>query len=285
MAHFEKAGDAKASDFDPKNAPLAIPHGNRRSVCLWGGSGLTVKDRFGYLKIHEWKDSRPDYRYFWVDALTDGMTDLLAVTSSGNDFVKPLQVVITGSTDLEVIGKAFDESRRTLRLAVEKLNKLIEEVEASLGKGSAVTLSAENLKTMNCAIRWLNLPPLNKIGLQANEAIKKARDLMKKNLELRKPPFVRTPDGFHGNKVNATVGLEFGETFFVEDGPNCRRDVMTHEIFHLLDIKHGKSDLSGATTGRTAFTTEECLDSADNLAQLVADITTGRTDCCTRPRD
>lgn len=285
MAHFEKASGDKGKDFDPKKAPLALPKNNRRAICLWGGKDLKVKDRHGLLKIHEWLDPRPDYRLFWLDGIGDGMTDLQATTADGKDYAAFIQIVVTGSIDLEEINKARSESQRTLREAIGKLDGLIAELEAHLRSGSAISLSPENLKTLQCAIRWLNLPPPARIGSSANEAIKKARDLMKKNLELKDIPFVRTPDGFHGNKVNEKVGLEFGELFFTVDGPNCRRDVVTHEHFHLLGIHHGKSDPSGATTGRTAFTTEECLDSADNLAQMVADITTGRTDCCTRPRD
>lgn len=284
MAHFEKAPDDKSKDFDPKNAPLSLPKNNRRSICLWGGSDLTVKDTLGLLKIKEWLDPRPNYRLFWIDGISDGTTTLVAKLPDGRDYVSPLVINVTGSTDIDVINKAFDESRRTLRAAINKLNLLIAEVEKQIGSG-ITGITGDELNTLNCAIRWLNLPNSSKVGIETNESIKKARDLMKKNMELARLPFVRVPNGFHGNKVDATVGLEFGELFFTEDGPNCQRDVMTHELFHILGIKHGKSDPSGATTGRTAFTTQECLDSADNLAQLVADIVTGRTDCCTRPRD
>jgi hypothetical protein len=60
--------------------------------------------------------------------------------------------------------------------------------------------------------------------------------------------------------------------------------VITHEFFHFLGVKHGGSSLDGPTIRGNIKTTAQALDSADNLAQLVAEIVTpgGKTDACAR---
>ena len=81
------------------------------------------------------------------------------------------------------------------------------------------------------------------------------------------------------------IERQAGETFFTHDGPNCRRDVITHEFFHLLGVGHGIDPTDGPTIHRFGITPDQSLNSADNLAQLTGDITTSRTDCCTRKDD
>jgi hypothetical protein len=77
-------------------------------------------------------------------------------------------------------------------------------------------------------------------------------------------------------------GMRCGTPFFTSAGPHCRRDVVTHEFFHFLGVKHGASPLNAATNRAAVTTPALALDSADNLAQLVAEITTngGKTDAC-----
>ncbi len=86
-------------------------------------------------------------------------------------------------------------------------------------------------------------------------------------------------DGWH----NTDLGVSCGDQFF-KDGPNCQRDVLTHEWFHLVSVNRGAGrNAKGAviTVPRTSITTmQNALDSADNLTQLVSEITTGKFDFC-----
>jgi hypothetical protein len=79
--------------------------------------------------------------------------------------------------------------------------------------------------------------------------------------------------------------MQLGNPFFKLDGRNCRRDVITHEFFHFLGVAHGGGPLVGQTIRSAITTPAQALDSADNLAQLVAELTTpsGNTDACVRP--
>jgi hypothetical protein len=60
--------------------------------------------------------------------------------------------------------------------------------------------------------------------------------------------------------------------------------VITHEFLHFVGVHHGGGPTDSATIRHNIRTTSQALDSADNLAQLVAEITTpgGRTDACAR---
>jgi hypothetical protein len=84
------------------------------------------------------------------------------------------------------------------------------------------------------------------------------------------------------------LGLQCGDGFFTKDGPNCRRDVVTHEFFHLMGVAHGGGALLGPTIRSAITTPAQALNSADNLAQLVAELRTFKspsTDACARPGD
>jgi hypothetical protein len=80
-------------------------------------------------------------------------------------------------------------------------------------------------------------------------------------------------------------GVEGGQAFYTNDGPNCRRDVLTHELFHLVGVGHGIDPLNGPTIHRFGITPEDSLNSADNLAQMSAQIIGSATDCCTHAND
>jgi hypothetical protein len=61
-----------------------------------------------------------------------------------------------------------------------------------------------------------------------------------------------------------------------------------HEFFHLVGVHHGGGALDGPTIRSTITTPAQALDSADNLAQLVADLRTFKTpntDACSRTGD
>ncbi len=94
------------------------------------------------------------------------------------------------------------------------------------------------------------------------------------------------PAGFHAATYGSVDrGLDCGDDFFSPDGPNCRCDVVTHELFHLLGVGHGGGAPNAPTIRHLISTPEKALDSADNLAQLSAELMGARTDACTRAND
>jgi len=204
-------------------------------------------------------------------------------------------------TDAQIMQNAFLASRTTLRAAVRKMDNLIAAIRASKGQ----PLDATNLRTFIAAVRWLNLNSKNPAA--TIPTLQSARDLMNQNANLKTstgadPPLarggpitVKGPTGpvvtsdYHGNSPGGSPdrGTDCGDTFFNDDGPNCRRDVITHEFFHMLGVHHGGGAVDGSTIRQNIKTPSQALDSADNLAQLVAQLTThaGRTDACTRPHE
>ena len=149
-------------------------------------------------------------------------------------------------------------------------------------------------KTFNIAVRWLNLNAADRASCLPH--LDKAADLMLRNHSLKAPgggDIVMTHalgEAYHGlTQMNRPdLGLKCGDTFFNPDGPNCRRDVVTHEFFHLIGIHHGGGALMGPTVRSAITTPAQALDSADNLAQLVAELRTFKmpnTDACARPGD
>lgn len=182
---------------------------------------------------------------------------------------------------------ALQDSRRTLREAIGKLDKMRQALAASqLPFGRP--LSADDQKVLDSAVKWLNLTPSSKVATLFHLA--QAVSLMRRNLTIKNskgasPEMKRVSESFHA-KVdgNPDNGIELGDPFFGADGRNCRRDVITHEFFHFLGVKHGGGALMGPTIRSAITTPAQALDSADNLAQLVAELTTatGNTDACAR---
>ncbi|MGH7843391.1 MAG: hypothetical protein ACREQT_17970 [Candidatus Binataceae bacterium] len=210
----------------------------------------------------------------------------------------PMGAVGAGpSTDAQIMQQALKDSRDSLRDAIAKMDTLIEELKAS--KNPLGPIASE---TYTAVIVWLNVLPGS--GKGPVSQLQSARDLMNRNLNLKTskntdPPLQRggpilvqgstTPTtNYHGNTPgDADRGTDCGDSFFNPDGPNCRRDVITHEFFHILGVHHGGGALDGPTIREKITTIDQALDSADNLAQLVARLTTlgGRTDACTRPNE
>src|SRR5262245_46179651 len=189
-------------------------------------------------------------------------------------------------SDAAIMAAALKASRITLRSARDKLFDLANAIRD--GKPLTPTLT----RFFNIAAKWLNLDRSSQSA--ALPHLDRATDLMLRNLNVKRSDGTevqlrRVPDSFHGRShLNSPdLGLECGAAFFNDDGPNCRRDVVTHEFFHMVGVKHGGGALNGPTI-RTAITTPaQALDSADNLAQLVAQLETrgGRTDACARRKE
>ncbi len=59
--------------------------------------------------------------------------------------------------------------------------------------------------------------------------------------------------------------------------------MITHEFFHLIGVNHGGQPLNGGTDRALITTPAQALDSADNLAQLVAAIAAAQSTGSPRP--
>ena len=160
-------------------------------------------------------------------------------------------------------------------------------IRQTLPRGAPLT--AEESRILAAVGRWLNVNP--GAPVRALPTIGSAIDLMRRNLNLKTtqgvpPSLFRAAGGFHAQVVdpNPATGVQCGDPFFTVDGPNCRRDVITHELFHFLGVHHGGGALNGPTIRSAITTPAQALDSADNISQLVAEIVTpgGRTDACAR---
>jgi hypothetical protein len=192
------------------------------------------------------------------------------------------------ATDPQVMQAAFQESRRTLGLAITTLSTL----QGKLVMGNEL-LSDEEKQAFVAVVSWLKIDPpiVSREGkLKVARHIGTAINLMNQNLAVKTskgqvPPFRRVSATYHAQTYgNPDRGVDCGEPFFTHDGPKCRRDVMTHEFFHFVGLHHGGGALQGPTIRMNIKTTAQALDSADNLAQLVAEITTpgGKVDACAR---
>lgn len=191
--------------------------------------------------------------------------------------------------DTQIMQKAFQDSRNTLKLASDALQSLLNGIDNE----SVRPLNEFQKRVLISVGRWLKV----KTGKGAAERRKlkevtlKAKELIDRNFGVRTssntaPGFRRVRANFHAQTTgNPDGGVDCGTPFFTQDGPNCRRDVITHEFFHFVGVHHGGGAPQDATPRASILTPEQALDSADNLAQLVSEIINGRTDACLRQGD
>ena len=185
-------------------------------------------------------------------------------------------------SEADIMAEALRESRASLWDARGDVMSVANTLRANL------PLVPVQEKTFTAAIKWLNL---NRADLPACIThMDAAAALMLKNFNVVSVLSHAVGELYHalsyGNRPD--LGLHCGDPFFNHDGPNCRRDVVTHEFFHMIGIGHG-GGAGMAPTLRSAITTPaQALDSADNLAQLVAQLRTFKTpntDACVRRND
>ncbi len=149
-------------------------------------------------------------------------------------------------------------------------------------------------KTFNTAVKWLNLSPADTAACVTH--LDKAAALMLRNFNVKTSTrgnivLTHAPGETYHALTNLNLpdlGMKCGDPFFDVDGPNCRRDVVIHEFFHLIGVTHGGGALMGPTIRANITTPAQALDSADNLAQLVAGLRTFKspnTDACARAGD
>jgi peptidoglycan hydrolase-like protein with peptidoglycan-binding domain len=193
-------------------------------------------------------------------------------------------------SELTVMNKAFQESRRTLQDTLKALTDLQKAVLAAIAKQTSPSLTQDQQKVLVAVVRWLLVAPTDLPGVSA--AITSANALIVRNLNIRTsagavPPLLRNIGAtFHAQAdgwINTDLGVSCGDQFF-RDGPNCQRDVLTHEWFHLVSVNHGAGrNAKGEVVSvprASVTTTQNALDSADHLAQLVSEVTTGTFDSC-----
>lgn len=181
------------------------------------------------------------------------------------------------------------------RTAVQQATQALHRLQLAILRSKlplAPPLSPAEQKVNAAVIKWLNVDPRR--PLLSLPTIGSAISLMVRSLGVRTstgaiPDLRRVPDSFFAQVRGGDpdLGVECGESFFAFGGANCRRDVITHEFFHFLGVKHGGSALDQPTTRTNITTPAVSLDSADNLAQLVAEIVTptGATDACARQNE
>ncbi len=222
-----------------------------------------------------------------VKGIAVGSTKLRAKLADGSEYSKPLSVTVTSSKDNVVMEAAWQCSRTRLRGAAGKLDKLQDAIKtASNGNNGSQPLPAANQKDMKTAIKWLRCPDFGFYPLDNSkllDILNRAVSLMRRNLALARPEMLHVPAGFHAATYGSiAAGLDCGDDFFSPDGPNCRCDVVTHELFHLVGVNHGGGALNTETHRELITTPDQALDSADNLAQMAAELAGSKTDACTR---
>jgi hypothetical protein len=188
-------------------------------------------------------------------------------------------------TDEQIINKALRDSKQTRLRAIAALVSVIRALERRAKLNQPLT--PEQMRVFRAAIKWL---AMNTVADQISAVahMQTAINLLSRSFATRnsageEPAIKRVSGNFHGlTDAVPDHGIQCGDDFFDPDGPLCRRDVITHELLHFLGVKHGGSALNGPTIRANITTPALALDSADNLAQLVSEITTfgAKTDSC-----
>lgn len=206
-----------------------------------------------------------------------------------------LPVLATGAagapTDAQIMKAAFDESVTTRKFVASfSLPNLIALLEKDGQPGVVTPLSAAMQKVFAAAGKWLLVSTARPASSDVVTTLRTVMRLIEVSLATKTtantdPPLQRVTGVFHGQTDSVPDhGLKCGDPFFTVDGPNCRRDVVTHEFFHFVNVHHGGGALDGPTIRSAITTTKQALDSADNLAQFIAEVVTpgGKTDACAR---
>jgi hypothetical protein len=188
-------------------------------------------------------------------------------------------------TDVQIMQRAYNESQFSLGLAGPLLDGLVVGITAH-------NLNRKDKAVFSAVVHWLKVDPKDPIA--GIPTITAARRLMLKAGGMKTsagldPPLARVPGATYITASYGSVdrGIDFGDDFFKRKGPRCRRDVVTHECFHMLGVHHGGQPLAGPDDPSKITTTAQALDDANSLAQLVAQLTTphGRTGACERDHE
>lgn len=133
-------------------------------------------------------------------------------------------------SEADIMAAALRASKASLNDAIGDLLS----VSRALAAGQALVPAQD--KTFLIATKWLNLTPADKPACVTH--LNAAAALMRRNFNLKTSSgtdVVLSHDvgkTFHAlSHLNSPdLGLKCGDPFFSPDGPNCRRDVVTHEF-------------------------------------------------------
>ena len=179
----------------------------------------------------------------------------------------------TPTSEKDLIDDAYGRASLLVIDAKARINRLRDLVSA----GKLDQATKEDAHTLAAAQNWLHI---DAIARQAEfiQTLTRVTELMTRNITAANNP-VRHPSPDPCATLSSfawsTPGdpndrITYCDSFF-KKGPQCRRNVVIHERFHLAGAHHGE-DPSGKATTQALRTTAEALDSADDLMDLVKDV-------------
>jgi Domain of unknown function (DUF4157) len=179
----------------------------------------------------------------------------------------------TPTSEKDLIDDAYGRASLLVIDAKARINRLKDLVSA----GKLDQATKEDAHTLAAAQNWLHI---DAIARQAEfiQTLTRVAELMTRNITAANNP-VRHPSPDPCATLSSfawsTPGdpndqITYCNSFFTK-GPQCRRNVVIHERFHLAGAHHGE-DPSGKATTQAQRTTTEALDSADDLMDLVKDV-------------
>lgn len=186
-------------------------------------------------------------------------------------FVAPSPTPPSGPTDANLIDRAWEASRTSLRFAMNRLRLLQRQIkyfEESGGSEDAFNELRRNYRRDMAVISRKLLVPMNPMDPAFRSALASAIRLFEQNLALPKS-LKAARDGGKCAASPQPWASAAGRTnppdidlctIWFEADADLQRDVVTHEYFHIC----GVHDIEGVDT------TAKALDNANTLAQVVA---------------
>lgn len=218
--------------------------------------------------------------------------DIIAAPSSKNCGFP----VVTPSSDQQVIDAALADSSDTMRRAVVRLNQLESAINSNridnpqtLAFHQNTLAAIQDRLKVGLTERFKLLDTVRKAKFRIMDnltALQQFRSLVRRDdaVCLRNEANSRPPMAAGSSFAWATVnvpssGIVLCPKFFLTCR-ECQRDVITHEFFHLIGLRH-MVEVSGLSS-RSQLSTEQSLQDANEMAQLVSHIATGLTDACSK---
>jgi len=295
---LDKAGLTSDGIYGKDTAAAVLSYKQKRSI-INRSYQTKADDIVGKMTIASMDDelSRTDKDIVCIYLVKEGVGGAVSSEASRAQSVRSSGFAITGSSNTpndaedRMMQSARARSIETLKTVIAMILKLQNAIVVSrIPRGAALT--DEHKKTLEIMGRWLCFNP--GAPVRALPILAGVRMLMEKNIAVKNssglPPRLSRKAGLAafglvtGGSDGIDNGVECGNSFFDFGGPNCHRDVMTHEFFHFLDIGHGGGGGMEPTHRDRITTTRQALDSADNIAQMISELVTpgGKTDACAR---
>jgi peptidoglycan hydrolase-like protein with peptidoglycan-binding domain len=156
---------------------------------------------------------------------------------------------------------------------------LVTRLRDLVNRGVTITDPAD-VNTLRAVQQWLHLDVAGLAGFLS--AVDRAIALMEQNMlhatrlarrRQSHPDCQVTPGTIASSRIGDRAGvINFCETFF-HRGPQCQRNVATHERFHLAGIGHGELEGRAPPEAPAARTTDQALNHADDMTDLAKDAT------------